>query len=193
MGDDRAMRPRDLGKYVQWARREPSPWQVVVTLVLAGSLFLAGVPFLLVAAGGWLDQRFGLTPFGETVPSTVSGVLLVIAGGAFAFWSVLAEVRIGRGTPVPMIPTQRLVVVPPFTYCRNPMVLGTATAYLGVSVFIGSVSAIVLVLLFAGLLLLYVKVLEEKELAARFGDEYLEYKRTTPFLIPRLPPRSANR
>ncbi len=84
--------------------------------------------------GGWLDERFGFSQFGDGIPTKVAGVLLMIAGGAFAFWSVLAEVRIGRGTPVPMIPTQRLVVVPPFTFCRNPMVLGTATAYLGLSV-----------------------------------------------------------
>jgi protein-S-isoprenylcysteine O-methyltransferase Ste14 len=167
-------------------------WHVVVTLVVGGSLFLAGLPYLLVAAGRWLDDQIGLSQFGAGLPTRVAGVVLVIVGGAFAFWSVLAEVSIGRGTPVPMIPTQRLVVVPPFTYCRNPMILGTATAYLGLGVSIGSVSAIVLALLFAGLLLLYVKVFEERELEARFGAPYLQYKRTTPFLIPRLPPRSAN-
>ena len=59
-----------------------------------------------------------------------------------------------------------------------------ATAYLGLSIYLGSVAAIGLVALFAGLLLLYVKVVEEKELEARFGDAYLQYKRNTPFLIP---------
>ena len=179
-----------MRKYVQWARREPSLWHVVVTLTLGGSLFLAGLPLLLVAAGGWLDHRFGLSQVGGGLPTMAAGALLMISGGALAFWSVVAEVRIGRGTPVPMIPTRRLVVVPPFTYCRNPMVLGTATAYLGLSVSIGSVTAIMLVLVFAALLLLYVKVLEEKELEARFGPEYVDYKRTTPFLIPRPPKKS---
>lgn len=182
-----------MTRYLQWARREPNLWQVVVTLVLGAGLFLALLPFLLVAGGGWLDERLGLGAFGESLPTRVAGVLLMLAGGAFAFWSVLAEVRIGRGTPVPMIPTQRLVVVPPFTYCRNPMVLGTVTAYLGLGVYAGSVAAIALVLLFAGLLLGYVKLLEEKELEARFGEAYLEYKRVTPFLIPRVPPRSPRR
>jgi hypothetical protein len=37
------------------------------------------------------------------------------------------------------------------------------------------------------LLLAYIKLFEERELEARFGPEYVEYKRTTPFLIPRLP------
>jgi len=34
-------------------------------------------------------------------------------------------------------------------------------------------------------ILIYIKLVEEKELEQRFGVEYLEYKRRTPFLIPR--------
>lgn len=56
-----------MGKDVQWARQQASPWQVVVTLVLGRSLFLVGLPFLLAAAGSRLDQRFGLiTPPPDT-------------------------------------------------------------------------------------------------------------------------------
>jgi len=32
--------------------------------------------------------------------------------------------------------------------------------------------------------LVFIKLVEEKELAARFGQEYLEYKKRVPFLIP---------
>lgn len=106
---------------------------------------------------------------------------------------MLVQVRLGHGTPVAIVPTQRLLVVPPYTYCRNPMVLGTATAYLGIAVWRGSLSAITLVLVIAALLLAYVKVLEEAELEARFGPDYLEYKRATPFLIPHLVKRPRQR
>lgn len=176
-------------RYVAWASREPGTARIVVTLMVGACVFLAGLPLLLALGGPWLDQRLGLPRFAAGLVTTVPGVVLLVAGGVLAFWSVVAEVRIGRGTPVPMIPTQRLVVVPPFTYCRNPMVLGTATAYLGLGLWVGSASAVVFVLGFAGLLLLYVKVLEEKELEARFGDDYVRYKDSTPFLIPRLPRR----
>lgn len=175
-----------MRKYLDWAEHQPSTPQLLVTLILAGGLFLAGVPLLIAAAGGWLDQWLGLPRLPAGIPTLAGGALLMVAGGGFALWSVLAEARIGHGTPVPLIPTQRLVVVPPYTYCRNPMVLGTVVAYLGLSLWLGSISAIALVLTFAALLLLYVKVLEEKELEARFGDDYLEYKATTPFLLPRL-------
>jgi protein-S-isoprenylcysteine O-methyltransferase Ste14 len=158
-------------------------------MVLAGSIFLVGLPVLVVVAGRALDEALGVPPFSAGLVTSVPGVLLVVAGGVLGAWSVLAEATVGHGTPVPLIPTQRLVVVPPFTYCRNPMVLGTSLAYLGVGVCVGSVSAVVLVVLFATLLLLYVKLVEEKELEARFGAEYAAYKRTTPFLLPRLVPR----
>jgi len=42
----------------------------------------------------------------------------------------------------------------------------------------------------ASLLLLYLKLVEEKELAERFGDEYLAYKREVPFILPRMPRRN---
>lgn len=110
---------------------------------------------------------------------------LLLVGLPFAFWAVMAEARLGGGTPVPTIPTQRLVVEPPFTYSRNPMVLGTAVGYLGFGVWLGSPAAIALVVVFSALLLIYVKALEEGELEARFGTDYLHYKQSTPFLIPR--------
>jgi protein-S-isoprenylcysteine O-methyltransferase Ste14 len=38
----------------------------------------------------------------------------------------------------------------------------------------------------AGLLLVYLKRMEENELAERFGEEYLAYRREVPFIIPRI-------
>ena len=37
------------------------------------------------------------------------------------------------------------------------------------------------------LLVLYLKRIEERELAERFGEAYLTYNREVPFIIPRLP------
>lgn len=175
-----------MSKYQEWAGRPTGTARLVVTLALAGGLVLVGLPLGLLAGGRWLDRTLGLPRFADDVAGLVAGVALAATGGAFALWAVVAEARIGRGTPVPLIPTQRLVVVPPFTYCRNPMVLGTVVCYLGVGVGAGSPSTVVLVMLVAALLLGYVKAFEEKELTDRFGADYLEYKRTTPFLIPRI-------
>ena len=93
----------------------------------------------------------------------------------------------GRGTPLPVMPTQELLTEGPFGYCRNPMTLGTILAYLGMAVAVGTTAGTALVLSLAASLLAYLNRLEEGELAERFGEPYLAYKRETPFIIPRLP------
>ena len=57
--------------------------------------------------------------------------------------------------------------------------------YLGVALIFRSIGAVIMVLLFAGWLLIYIKRVEEKEMEIRFGQDYLAYKQRTPFLIPR--------
>jgi len=42
-------------------------------------------------------------------------------------------------------------------------------------------------------LLAYIRFIEEKELEVRFGQDYVDYKRTTPFLLPRGPLLRAKR
>ena len=65
------------------------------------------------------------------------------------------------------------------------MTLGTTAFYLGVATWTSSISALILALIYPVGILVYIKLVEEKELEQRFGLEYLEYKRRSPFLIPR--------
>jgi protein-S-isoprenylcysteine O-methyltransferase Ste14 len=83
-----------------------------------------------------------------------------------------------------MLPTKKLLIIGPFKYCRNPMTLGTITAYSGVAILVGSYTALLVVFIFALMLLVYLKLIEEKELEMRFGQEYLEYKKNTSFILP---------
>jgi protein-S-isoprenylcysteine O-methyltransferase Ste14 len=103
----------------------------------------------------------------------------------FGLWSNYVQFTIGRGTPVPIMATQKLIVQPPYSYCRNPMALGAIVLYLGIAIWLGSLSALGMVLLPAICLLIYIKLIEEKEMELRFGADYIEYRRQTPFLIPR--------
>jgi protein-S-isoprenylcysteine O-methyltransferase Ste14 len=65
------------------------------------------------------------------------------------------------------------------------MALGAIVLYSGVSVVAGSPGAALLVVVGAAALLTYIKVLEEQEMVARFGEEYLACRRRVPFIIPR--------
>jgi protein-S-isoprenylcysteine O-methyltransferase Ste14 len=174
-----------MKRYQDWAKREHSDTQWLITLALAGTLIVGIVPFLVAKASLALDRRLGLPDFYTGPINILAGLILAGVGLGLGLWSVLAEITIGKGTPVPLVPTTKLVVQPPFTYCRNPMTLGTIVAYLGLCVAIGSLSSLAIVFCLASLLILYIKRLEEKELAGRFGEAYLDYKRKTPFIIPR--------
>jgi len=66
------------------------------------------------------------------------------------------------------------------------MTLGTILAYLGLSIAAATFVGILIVVALAGLLLVYLKRMEENELAERFGEEYLAYRREVPFIIPRI-------
>src|SRR5574341_209751 len=174
-----------LDKYRDMARHEYSPFQRAAALAPMGILFLLLLPAALYWVSSQLDRWLGWPRFSAGWVSVAIAVLLIATGLPFALWSIAVQFDIGRGTPAPLMPTQTLIVQPPYTYTRNPMVLGTILAYLGVAIGIGSPSAVLLALLGSALLLGYVKAVEEKELALRFGQPYLDYCRRTPFLIPR--------
>ncbi len=118
--------------------------------------------------------------------NAIAGGLLVLAGWLLGIWSNYLQFTLGRGTPVSVMATQKLIIQPPYSYCRNPMALGAIVAYGGASVIMGSPGTALLVLLGAAVLLTYIKVVEEREMVIRFGEEYLAYRRRVPFIIPRL-------
>ncbi|MGB2894777.1 MAG: isoprenylcysteine carboxylmethyltransferase family protein [Anaerolineales bacterium] len=107
-------------------------------------------------------------------------------GCLFAIWSIVDQLTRGRGTPLPVMATQTLLISGPFAHCRNPMSFGTIVLYSGLAIWVASWSAIGLVTTFTVALITYLKCIEEKELEMRFGQPYIEYKRTTPFIIPSL-------
>jgi protein-S-isoprenylcysteine O-methyltransferase Ste14 len=74
--------------------------------------------------------------------------------------------------------------MPPYSYCRNPITFGALLYYLGFGILISSFSFIGLSILLMILIILYLKFIEERELKERFGESYIKYKVSTPFLIP---------
>ena len=172
-------------KLLENARHEYSEKQRAGALLILAPLFLGLIPYGIITLGAQLDQRLQWPPIVLMPVNLILGILAIAAGFLFGWWSVYTQFTLGRGTPVPLMATQKLIVKPPYSYCRNPMALGAIVAYLGVAVLVGSIGAFALVLLAAGCLLVYIKTLEEKEMVARFGQEYLEYRRRTPFLLPR--------
>jgi protein-S-isoprenylcysteine O-methyltransferase Ste14 len=177
-----------MSRYAKWAQGEHSEATRIATLaVLAGPVFLGLLPYLVARVGPRLDHRLGLPSYRIGRVTRILGGLVTVLGFSLGFWAVDEQLTRGRGTPLPVMPTQELLTEGPFRYCRNPMTLGAILAYLGIAVATGTRSGTVLVLSFAAALLIYLKRLEERELAERFGEAYLAYRQVTPFIIPRLP------
>jgi protein-S-isoprenylcysteine O-methyltransferase Ste14 len=173
-------------KLLQQTQHEYSPGKRSLLFIPAGILFLGLLPAGIIYFSARLDHRFGMPGLYFGVVNWIIGMVLMATGLLLGLWSNYVQFTIGRGTPVPVMATQKLLTQKPYSYCRNPMALGAILIYLGLAVVLGSISAAALVLIFAVVLLIYIKFLEEKEMETRFGEAYLEYRRRTPFIIPRL-------
>ena len=148
-------------------------------------LLIIYVPILFIK--GYIS----IEPFNtDQLLSRLRGWHIVSVLGLFGLvlylWTVFLQVKKGLGTPLPVLPPKKLLVVAPYSYCRNPMVLGLIIFYFGLCAFIGSLDAFFIAASVAVLLVAYVKFWEEGELESRFGQAYIEYKVQTPFLIPRI-------
>ena len=175
-----------MNRFKKWAEHEYSKKQRMIAVIFGGFIFWIVIPFFIIVFSCYIDQWLHLLKFHYGLINLVIGLLFMIIGWLFANWTVKVQFSLGRGTPIPLIATQRLVIKESYTYCRNPMTLGTAIFYFGVAIWLGSFSAVGLGLVYPVGILIYIKLIEEKELEERFGSEYLEYKKRTPFLIPYL-------
>lgn len=182
-----------MDQFKRWAEKEYSMAQRLLALLPAAVLFVFIIPWLLAFVLPVLDGAFTLPSMAFGTLNLLIGIILLIPGVFFALWSIYAQLTRARGTPLPMIPTQKLLVDGPFRLCRNPMTLGTILMYLGVSSLVGSISSILFVVILSALLLAYLKGIEESELEARFGQPYLDYKASTPFLLPKFSSRQGRR
>lgn len=106
----------------------------------------------------------------------VAGVLGAMLWMALDGRAMLHFRRAGTGM-APTKPTTALVTSGPYRVTRNPMYLGMAFLYIGLALALGIVWA--LAVLPAVLLIVdrLVIVREERDLEARFGEQYREYRK----------------
>ena len=174
-----------MNRLKKWSERKYSKAQLMMAIIFGGIVFWIIIPFFIVAGSAFMDPWLSLPRFFHRSVNPILALVLMVAGWLFANWTVKVQFSFGKGTPIPLMATQKLVVKRPYTYCRNPMTLGTTAFYLGIAIWTGSLSGLCLSLIYPVVILIYIKLIEEKELEERFSPEYTEYKQRTPFLIPR--------
>src|SRR5215470_15243381 len=141
----------------------------------------------LVVGGAFFALWFWLLPqwlrFSVAAASGASwrwiAVVPSVVGFAVALRCIWDFGWTGRGTPAPMAPPQRLVVVGFYRYVRNPMYVGFATGWIGLWIVLGRATrgAIIGVAAAALAVHLFVLLYEEPTLRKMFGAEYEEYCR----------------
>jgi protein-S-isoprenylcysteine O-methyltransferase Ste14 len=140
----------------------------------------------------WITRRWNVS---VTLPDSLVGWMTVAAGaitatiGLTLFAASLRRFASeGRGTLAPWDPPRRLVVRGPYRYVRNPMISGVLFMLAGMALTIRSWPHVIWTAVFAAVNLLYIPLIEEPMLEARFGDDYRAYKQGVPRFLPLIRP-----
>jgi len=159
-----------------------SQYLTALAAMLVGAAFFALWFWLLP---GWLGFRVEIAGAARwrwlaAIPS--------ILGFAVALRCIWDFGWTGRGTPAPLAPPQRLVVVGFYRYVRNPMYVGFAAGWIGLWVVFGRANppAIAAVAAVALGVHLFVVFYEEPTLRKKFGADYELYRQNVRRWLPRL-------
>jgi protein-S-isoprenylcysteine O-methyltransferase Ste14 len=145
------------------------------------------VPYWLVR-GKPLTITMGSTPL--QLLEQAAGIFLLVIGLILFLTSLRRFATEGKGTLAPWDPPSELVVRGPYRYVRNPMISGVVLVLFGEALVLFSAPILGWAVTFLAINLVYIPLLEEPMLSARFGERYQEYCRNVPPLIPRVTPWS---
>jgi len=96
----------------------------------------------------------------------------------------------GHGTPAPIAPPQKLVVVGFYHHVRNPMYVGFLVGWTGLWIVFGRANraALTVALVAVVAVATFVRLYEEPTLRRMFGAEYETYCKNVPRWLPRIRP-----
>ena len=150
---------------------------------LGFAIFIAGIPALMWCVAG--------APCIDSIPLVrlIIAAVVAIFGLGVAVWSIVYMRLVGKGNPFDAMGhevaprTRHLMTQGPYRYSRNPMLSGTYLYYIGVLVALWSWWPVQIFAVVAALMMFQVRS-EEQRLEADFGQEYLDYKKTTGRFFP---------
>ncbi len=157
-------------------------WPAAIASLCVGAGFLALWFWLLPSWLGFHDYKISAASWRliAVVPSALGFAVAIKCIWDFG-WT-------GEGTPVPIAPPQKLVVVGFYRYVRNPMYVGFFVGWISLWALFGranQASLIVALVAVVGVAL-FVRLYEEPTLRGKFGADYEEYCKNVPRWLPRL-------
>jgi protein-S-isoprenylcysteine O-methyltransferase Ste14 len=146
-------------------------------------VLLIGVPVVSLL----VDHLLGFKRMIPT-PYNFLGLVILLPALVLETWTLITFVKKGKGTPIPLEATQHLITEGPYRYVRNPMEIGTTFITGGLAIVLGSYTLTFMFIITALHSIKYSSEsgIEDKEMTARFGQEWLDYKARVPMWIPRL-------
>lgn len=148
---------------------------------------LFGGPGFLLAYIPWWMTHFRVPP-GEPAWQRAIAIATLLTGLGPLIGSMVRFVFEGRGTLVPGVPTERLVVSGLYRYVRNPMYAGVLLSLAGEVILFQSRDIVVEALIAWLAAHLFILAYEEPTLTRRHPEEYPLYKRHVPRWLPRMTP-----
>ena len=152
-----------------------STWKIARSFVLPVFVLLL-VPW---AIHEWIEPMQFLNAF-----AFAAGILFLLTGLSFLAWCNVLFVVYGEGTLAPWDATKKLVVLGPYRYVRNPMIVAVITTLWGETLIFGSFFILGWSLLFWLINHLYFVFKEEPQLEQKFSEAYRRYKEQVPRWIP---------
>ncbi len=112
------------------------------------------------------------------------GVVLLNLGGVLAIWCTIIMYISKKASPSPFTLPKKVITKGPFKYVRHPMMWALHFVILG-QIFVNSSPLIIIwFLIWLRFAFIYIDKYEEPYLISLFGDEYLEYCKSTPRWFP---------
>ena len=148
---------------------------------------LFGGPGILLGFLPWWITRFRV-PAAEPLWQRALCLVLIVLGLVPLLESIWRFIVVGRGTLVPAVPTEHLVVSGFYAYLRNPMYLGVLTVIAGEACLFRSRSMLAELLIAWFAIESFVRLYEEPRLSRTYPQEYALYRHHVRRWIPRLTP-----
>lgn len=142
-----------------------------------------GPGIVLVVLPAWFTGLRVVPGWNQT-----TGWVLIVVGLVPLLESILRFVFVGRGTLMPAVPTEHLVVSGLYRFVRNPMYVGVLTALAGETLLFWSRHMVIELTVAAAVMDIFVRFYEEPKLMRTYGNEYRIYRQNVGRWFPRLTP-----
>ena len=158
--------------------------------ILGFTVFIILIPFGLYSLYRYDCLFSGRIIFSSDILRYLISVLVFLTGAYFAIWSNIFLFRIGKGGPVDAFGvsitprTRNLVTTGPYRCSRNQMVLGAFLVYSSIVLYLNSITGVICLIILLIIMIIFLKMSEEKRLLKDFGDEYIDYKKKVSILLP---------